>query len=398
MSTIRVLMAVPCYPFPVVGGLERQSHELAKTLVQRGHTVSAISSRFDATQRDVELIDGVRVHRVKWISFKPARFLVVAFGLVKILAKLRQELDLIHVHNISWFGGFVSILARVLGLPVITKLPNSGDFGIPLIQQRAFASMRIRVLKGSAAIIAMTPESVTELASIGYPVTRVLKVTNGIPWLPAPSRQPRSSPTVNAIFVGRLSSEKGLLDLLHAWAVLKAGVSVPVRLRLVGEGPQAEELRALAKSLDLEQTVEFLGHCSDIPAQLANADLFVLPSYAEGNSNAILEAMRAGLPIVATRIGGAQAQVGSAGERFLVSSGDRETLSARLLELIENEALRLQLGAAMRARIESIFLIDRIAATYESAYDFILRGHPEEIGNINVALFAQNTRTSVKYT
>ena len=298
--------------------MERQAHELAKALVQRGHAVHALSSRFDPGQNDVELIDGVQVHRVKWVEFRPARFLLFPFSLARILVKLRRDVDLVHVHNISWFGAFVTLFAKALGLPVITKLPNIGDFGIPGMRRRPFGFLRIALLKGSDAIVAMTPESVAELAGIGYPPARVLKVTNGIPLLPRIRPQPRSSKTVNAIFVGRLSPKKGLSDLLHAWATVKARVSRPVKLRLIGDGPQADELRALAVALDLSDSVEFFGYCKDVPAELAKADLFVLPSYAEGNSNAILEAMRAGLPIVATRVGGASIQVGSEGERFLV--------------------------------------------------------------------------------
>ena len=189
---------------------------------------------------------------------------------------------------------------------MITKLPNIGDFGIPGMRRRPFGFLRIALLKGSDAIVAMTPESVAELDGIGYPTARVLNVTNGISLLPAASSQPRSSKTVNAIFVGRLSPEKGLSDLLHAWATVKARASRSVKLRIIGDGPQADELRALALALDLGETVEFFGYCEDVPAELAKADLFVLPSYAEGNSNAILEAMRAGLPVVATDVGGAR--------------------------------------------------------------------------------------------
>ena len=336
------------------------------------------------------LIDGVRVHRVKWVEFRPARFLLFPFSLAWILVKLRRDVDLVHVHNISWFGAFVTLFAKALGLPVITKLPNIGDFGIPGMRRRPFGFLRIALLKRSDAIIAMTPDSVAELAGSGYPLARVLKVTNGIPLLPAGSPQPRSSKTVNAIFVGRLSSEKGLSDLLHAWATVKARATRPVKLRLIGDGPQADELRALALALDLGKTIEFFGYCRDVPAELAKVDLFVLPSYAEGNSNAILEAMRAGLPIVATRVGGASIQIGSEGERFLVPPGDRQALADGLRELIEDEALRRRLGAAMCARIESVFAIDRVAATYEQAYDLILSGRRQQIGQLNPALFSRN--------
>jgi glycosyltransferase involved in cell wall biosynthesis len=390
---MRILMAVPKYPFPVVGGLEGQAHELARALVQRGHAVQVLSGRFDPGQKQIELIDGVQVHRLTWVEFKPARFLFSPFNLARSLFKLRREVDLVHVHNISWFGAFVTLLAKTLGLPVIVKLPNFGDFGIPGMHRGPFGVLRVALLKGSDAIVAMTPESVAELVGIDYPIANVLKVTNGIALcsakLPIPRRD--QSEVVRAIFVGRLSPEKGLLDLLHAWVTVKGRASPSVKLSIIGDGPQADELRALALALGIGDSVEFLGYREDVPAELAKANVSVLPSYAEGNSNSILEAMRAGLPIVATRVGGAAIQVGSEGDRFLVAPRDRQMLADRLHELIEDEALRRRLGAAMRARVEELFAIDRIAAAYEQAYELILSGHRQQIGHLNPALFTRMT-------
>jgi glycosyltransferase involved in cell wall biosynthesis len=101
--------------------------------------------------------------------------------------------------------------------------------------------------------------------------------------------------------------------------------------------------------------------------------------------------MRAGLPIVATRIGGAEIQVGSDGEPFLVPTNDPSALAARLGELLQNETLRLRLGRSMRARVERMFAIEHIAATYEQAYNLILSGRSEEICRINSDLFDGST-------
>jgi len=384
---MRILMAVPKYPFPVVGGLERQAHELGKALVQRGCTVHVLSTRFDPKQKNVEIVDGIQIHRIPWFSFKPLRFLVFPMSLVRIMVKLRTEIDLVHVHNISWFAAFIILVAKALGLPAVTKLPNFGEFGIPGVRGRRFGSWHVSILKRSDAIVAMTPESLQELRAIAYPAEQTFKVTNGIPLASSSKSNRSSTDLITAIFVGRLSSEKGLPDLLRAWALVRAETRRRIMLRLVGEGPQLEELRALVMELNLRDVVEFCGHCNDVPAVLAEADLFTLPSYAEGNSNSILEAMRAGLPVVATRVGGAAIQVGLEGERFLVAPGAPRPLADRLLELIEDEALRLRLGSAMRSRIETVFAIDRIAATYAQAYSLILAGRRTEIGQLNPTLF-----------
>ena len=198
------------------------------------------------------------------------------------------------------------------------------------------------------------------------------------------------SDSVNAFFVGRLSQEKGLIDLLYAWHLVKMHVAHPVKLYIIGDGSQKDDLKSLAQSLNLGNSVEFCGFCADVSAKLTTADIFVLPSYAEGNSNAILEAMRAGIPIVSTQIGGTAIQVGSKGEHFLIQPGDRKALADRLIELIKDEMLRLQLGAAMRARIENLFSIDRVAAVYEQAYELILSSRSLQVGQLNPYIFKRN--------
>jgi len=97
--------------------------------------------------------------------------------------------------------------------------------------------------------------------------------------------------------------------------------------------------------------------------------------------------MRAGLPVVATRVGGSSIQVGPEGDRFLVPPGNHQALAAALYELIEDKALRCRVGEAMRARIERYFKIERIARTYEEAYDLLVSSRHMEICRLNSGLF-----------
>jgi glycosyltransferase involved in cell wall biosynthesis len=289
------------------------------------------------------------------------------------------------VHSVSWFGAWVSLVAHAAGLPVLTKLPNVGAWGVPGMRAAPFGAFRVALLARSDAIVAMTPESIDELAAIGYPRSRVLRVANGIALPPRPAAPPPEGPVVVA-FAGRLAAEKGLPDLLHAWRRVVADAPRPVRLRLLGDGPQAAMLRALAAKLGLRDTVEFAGYRPDVAAELAHAHVFVLPSLAEGNANAILEAMAAGLPVVATRVGGAALQVGPEGERLLVAPRDVAALAACLREVVADAALRARLGAAMRNRVEACFAIDRIAAVYEQAYALLHAGARDRIGALGPPL------------
>jgi glycosyltransferase involved in cell wall biosynthesis len=383
---MRILMVVPKYPFPIAGGLERQAHELATTLLRRGHAIDALSTAFDPEQSTIDVVDGVRVHRVPWHSSVLVRFVRSPLALARVLWRLRAQIDVVHVHNISWFGAFVTLVANAMGLPVITKLPGSGESGIPGMLGRKLGPLRVTLLKASPAIVAMTAESMSELASIEYPRERVLKVTNGIRLVPVKQRSVRPA-AVNVVFVGRLLPQKGLTDLLHAWCVVKSRVRERATLRVFGDGPQLRELRILVESLKLGDVVELCGYCRDVPAELAKADLFVLPSYGEGNSNAVLEAMRAALPIVATRVGGVAYQVGDEGAQCLFEVGDWRALADRLLELIDDEPARHRLGSAMRTRVECVFDIECIASTYLQAYELLLSGHGDELDRINANLF-----------
>lgn len=380
---MRILMVVPKYPFPVVGGLERQAHELSKCLLERGNAVLVLSSRFDRIQQPSEQVEGVEVHRIPWADAKWQRFVLMPWRLFTTLRRLRTKADLVHIHNITWFGAFTTVVAKGLGLPVMMKLPNFGQFGIRAERTRAFGWLRRILFRTCDSIVCMTPESFRELNEIGFPRSRILHATNGIPVRAAPGASFGKTSTLGVVFVGRLSPEKGLNDLLYAWAILQ-GQPVPAAvLRLVGDGPQAEELRQLASDLGISTTVEFVGHSNDVPAELARSDIFVLPSYAEGNSNAVLEAMREGLPIVATSVGGAAVQLGAAGDQLLVNPGDRAGIAERLRRLLTDEPFREQIGSAMRSRAKEMFTMDAVAAVYERAYKLIESGHRDEVALVN---------------
>jgi glycosyltransferase involved in cell wall biosynthesis len=111
----------------------------------------------------------------------------------------------------------------------------------------------------------------------------------------------------------------------------------------------------------------------NVRRKLPAADIFVLPSRTEGNSNAVLEAMEAGLPIVATTVGGTPMQVGEEGEPLLFNVGDSNTLAERLLLLIQDAGLRRHYGEAMRRRVERHFDILHVAEVYRGAYGCLSR-------------------------
>jgi glycosyltransferase involved in cell wall biosynthesis len=127
----------------------------------------------------------------------------------------------------------------------------------------------------------------------------------------------------------------------------------------------------LSQQLGVSPSVNFMGHVEDVRKRLQAVDIFVLPSRVEGNSNAVLEAMDAGLPIVATPVGGTPMQVGAEGASLLFGVGDVDALVERLLMLIHDSRLRRHYGYAMRQRSTEYFDIDKVAGSYNNAYSML---------------------------
>jgi glycosyltransferase involved in cell wall biosynthesis len=124
----------------------------------------------------------------------------------------------------------------------------------------------------------------------------------------------------------------------------------------------------MVAALSIERTVEFLGQSDDVNAVLRLADVFALTSKAEGMSNAVLEAMAAGLPCVLTDVGANATCVGEAGSDFVVSPGDVDETVRALTSLLEDANLRASVGSAMLERVRSYYSIESVCDRYEELY------------------------------
>ena len=167
--------------------------------------------------------------------------------------------------------------------------------------------------------------------------------------------------------VGRLDPVKGLDHFLDA-AAIAAPQAPDMRFVIVGDGPLRTELQARARQLGVADRVAFPGYCDNVAARLPCFDIFVLPSISEGMSNALLEAMAAARPIVATDIG-ANAEAVKAGQSaLLVPPGDAGALAGAIVHLYRDRALATSLGRAAREQVESHFSLARSVAQYLDLY------------------------------
>lgn len=153
--------------------------------------------------------------------------------------------------------------------------------------------------------------------------------------------------------VARLIQRKGQHMLIQAAQKLKAN-NVPIHIKLVGNGDEEAAYRQLAKELDVESQIEFAGYIprEEMPAVYDWADAFCLPSYNEGMSNAVLEAMAAGLPVIVTPTGGTDELVDHEESGFVFDFDDIEALASQIQVLADDPAKCLEMGKAARARAE----------------------------------------------
>ncbi|MBW2229524.1 MAG: glycosyltransferase family 4 protein [Deltaproteobacteria bacterium] len=371
-------MVIPQYPPPVIGGMERQCHELARALASSGLKVTVISGRTLPDQPASSVEAGVQVLRVPFPRRRWLRFPVTTVGLIRTLIGQRNEFDVVHVHTMSWFGSMATLLGKLLGKPVLAKLPTGLEWAF------GRRSLRFAIFRRCDAIALLSPDTVEQFRTLGYPDARIFKITNGVSLESFGRAEPpaESAPDtpLRVIFVGRLDPEKGLLDILATWSDVVAGCERPVRLVICGEGPFEAELRRAIIERGVEDSVELRGHVPNVQHELAAADVFVLPSFIEGNSNAILEAMAASLPIVSTAVGGTPLLVGPEGADWLIAVHDQARLRALLLRLLNQSDTRRQLGDAMARRVREHMAIESVAERYRAAYARLAAGQRDLVG------------------
>ncbi len=156
----------------------------------------------------------------------------------------------------------------------------------------------------------------------------------------------------NLVFIGRMSAVKGVPVLLNAMAGVVANVP-EARLVMIGDGPDRAALEQDVRVAGLDGIVDFVGYKSqdEVAQILAQSDALVLPSFAEGVPVVLMEAMAAGLPVVATRIAGIPELVEDGISGFVVAPGDEDTLSEAITTLLGNQDLRDQMGQQGRAKV-----------------------------------------------
>lgn len=207
------------------------------------------------------------------------------------------------------------------------------------------------------------------------PPDRLSTIVNGVDlehFRPVTRGRDAGPPVIGC--TARLHRKNDHATLLRAFARVNARWPV-ARLLLVGRGPEESRLRALADALGVSPRVHFLGEQPDVAPSLAQMDLYVQASVAEGMPNSVLEAMAAGLPVVATAVGGTPELVLDGQTGLLVAPGDPSALADALLALLADGRLAESLGRAGRARVEAYFGEGLMIRQMEALLDRLVERH-----------------------
>lgn len=298
--------------------------------------------------------------------------LLAVWRLTSVLRAAAPDVVHLHTGRAAWLGG---LAARRAGLPaIVTRRMDR-----PIAPGWRTRTIYERCTRRTAAI---APPVVDQLVAGGVPRDRIVLIPSAVdparvaPRLAAAAMRGALGVAADApllLSIAALVRRKGHDVLLDALAALgKRGLRP--RLWVAGDGPERAVLEAQAEHLGLAAQVDWLGQRDDVGDLLAAADVFVLPSRAEGLGVAALEAMAAGRAVVASAVGGLAEAVVDGRSGLLVPPGDAVALAAALEQLLREPALRARLAAGGPARVAEGFLAEQMVAAYERLYREVLAG------------------------
>lgn len=269
----------------------------------------------------------------------------------------RRQPDIIQTHNIK-----SHFLTRVAGFKRGRRwIAFQHGYTSTDLKMLAYNQLDRWTLRNADHIVTVCGEFARRLHAWGIPPARISVRHNMIePFVRASDDEVVAlrerlgiRPEEPVLFTaGRLSREKGHVDLVNAIERLRSLYAAPVRVVIAGEGPARPNLEKLITECDLGSTILLVGHQTNLRPYYSLSDIFVLPSHSEGSPNALLEAMAAGIPCVATSVGGVPEIASNGKNALLVPKGDVMAMAHALTRLLQDDGLRERLGTAARDQAE----------------------------------------------
>ncbi|GHO84318.1 glycosyltransferase family 4 protein [Dictyobacter formicarum] len=417
---LRICMVAFLYA-PIIGGAETRAAKQAHRLLELGHKVVIVTLQHEKSWKKSELVDGVRVIRIGGSFNRRGRLRVGRLGHLPIdllmflqLWRMRHHYDILHTIQLSPLSGVAALMGKLTGKPVIVSIPSTGPGKKPKPEEAIMmvdtlagklsdtsflkvdyadvvvgdmqhmrktaigGGLILNFLKKSDAFYQiLSTRSFGYMTSNGFRSNKIVHIPNGIEiekFNPAPELRPDPNrPERDILCVARLQYPKGVDVLLHAW---KRMLDEPVawradlkpRLLIAGTGQSEEQLKRLARELNVEESVVFLGARKDVVDLLHRCWGFVLPSRWEGMPNALLEAMSCAVPCIATNVSGSEDIVVDGVNALLIEPEQPAELATALQRLISDSDLARRLAAAGRETVICNYQMTHIADQFIDFY------------------------------
>lgn len=370
MTLLKVAMLTQVY-LPFIGGAEKQLAAILQRMPALGVDPLVITRRHDDSPLE-DVVEGTRVQRIE--VGRQRELASLAYTAKGLRALWRFRPDVIHAFELRSPAATAVAYKTLTGTPVLAKVLRGGTLGdIAAMQRKASSRFRLnRMLRGIDAYAVISREIDAELAAVGVPQHRRNFIPNGVDLALYPLPDAAEKAALRqamgltegpvALFAGRLEAEKRVDRLVALWPEVRAAVP-GATLVVTGTGALEASLRAAAGP-----GVRLVGKQVAMRPWFAAADGFVLPSVAEGLSNAMLEAMAMDLPVVATAVGAApDLLAGGLGE--LVAVGDDGALSAALVRMLSGEGPAApQVAGRRRALVQTQYSLDATAEKLAALY------------------------------
>ncbi len=369
--TCRILHIIPTLDR---GGAEKQLVLLATRLPRDRFDVHVCTLTRSGPLNAPLSEAGIPQHAIskRW-KFDPSAYL----RLRRLIARLRPTLVHTWLFAANCYGRYAALRCRVPHIVAGERCVDRWKVWHELAIDRRLARRTDRIVTNSHGVVEF-------YAAHGIPADKFEVIPNGIePYVdphPKPRHQllqelglPADARLIGA--VGRLWPQKGYKDLIWSAELLKV-VHDDTHLLIIGDGPQYAQLLRWRDSLLIEDRVHVLGQRDDVLALLPHLTCFWLGSAYEGQSNAVMEAMNAGVPVIATDIPGNRDLVVPDETGFLFPVGDRATLARLTHRLLTDPALAQRLAQAAQRRMREHFRVDQMVDRHVALYERLMQGRP----------------------
>ena len=371
----------------------------ARMLVENGFEVHVVTQHNPGIPYQ-EIMDGIHVHRFKWLEPKEFKALVhfdgltdyfrlltylisLFFNLLRIIRK--YDIDIIHAHSVVPTGLIGTIVAKIVRKPII--ITGHGMDITNFENSYFFKKLILFSLNNCNKTIAVSEDLAQKMKSLGIHQSNISVLRNGVDttrFKPLKNKDLREKYKIKdkeilTLFVGYLDTFKGIFEMINTFNKIKKDNDA-AKLMIVGTGPKKSELQNRVHDLGLEKSVIFTGNVEpeNIQKYYQAADIFVLPSHVDsgGPPLVFMEAMACGLPVIGTNVGGIPEGIENGVNGFIVPPRNVDKLAKKLEILIKDENLRKEFGNnSLRKINENSMTLEKKAGKLINLYRNQIKNH-----------------------